>query len=160
MLALSIAHRDDILQVLVDCPEGLCELRAVLLQQQARRDREGSAREEAPTAPEGTGERGRLNRYAADPQPLRPQGVYQSRTAETGGGSVVVGQPVERRASGSGDAPGRTKFDPGRGSRVQPEAGRADGFTCAAPISHSPNPVRVTGPPRLGAACRSSPGVG
>ncbi len=41
VLALSIAHRDDLLQVLVDCPEDLCELRAVLLQQQAWRDREG-----------------------------------------------------------------------------------------------------------------------
>jgi hypothetical protein len=41
VLALEIFHRDDILQVLVDCPEGLCELRAVLLKQQAWRDREG-----------------------------------------------------------------------------------------------------------------------
>ena len=41
VLALSIAHRDDILQVLVDCPEGLCELRAVLLKQQEWRVREG-----------------------------------------------------------------------------------------------------------------------
>ena len=41
MLALTISARDDILQVLVDCPEGLCELRAVLLKQQAWRDREG-----------------------------------------------------------------------------------------------------------------------
>ena len=41
VLALSITARDDILQVLVDCPEGLCELRAVLLKQQAWRDREG-----------------------------------------------------------------------------------------------------------------------
>jgi hypothetical protein len=41
VLALSIAHRDDMLQVLVDCPEGLCELRAVLLQQQEWRTREG-----------------------------------------------------------------------------------------------------------------------
>ena len=41
VLALSIPARDDILQVLVDCPEGLCELRAVLLKQQAWRDREG-----------------------------------------------------------------------------------------------------------------------
>ena len=40
-LALSVAQRDDLLTVLVDCPEGLCELRAVLLQQQAWRDREG-----------------------------------------------------------------------------------------------------------------------
>ena len=39
VLAFSIAARDDILQVLVDCPEGLCELRAVLLKQQAWRDR-------------------------------------------------------------------------------------------------------------------------
>ena len=41
VLALSIAHRDDMLQVLVDCPEGLCELRAVLLKQQEWRVREG-----------------------------------------------------------------------------------------------------------------------
>ena len=41
VLALTIAHRDDILQVLVDCPEGLCELRAVLLKQQEWRVREG-----------------------------------------------------------------------------------------------------------------------
>jgi hypothetical protein len=32
VLALSIAHWDAMLQVLVDCPEGLCELRPVLLQ--------------------------------------------------------------------------------------------------------------------------------
>ena len=41
VLALEIRERDEILQVLVDCPEGLRELRAVLLQQQAWRDREG-----------------------------------------------------------------------------------------------------------------------
>jgi hypothetical protein len=41
VLALSIAHRDDLLTVLVDCPEGLCQLGAVLLKQQAWRDREG-----------------------------------------------------------------------------------------------------------------------
>jgi hypothetical protein len=41
VLALSIAARDDILQVLVDCPEGLCELRAVLLKQQAWRAYKG-----------------------------------------------------------------------------------------------------------------------
>jgi hypothetical protein len=41
VLALSITARDDILEVLVDCPEGLCELRAVLLKQQVWRDREG-----------------------------------------------------------------------------------------------------------------------
>jgi hypothetical protein len=41
VLALSIAHRDDLLRALVGCPEGLCELRAVLLQQQAWRGREG-----------------------------------------------------------------------------------------------------------------------
>jgi hypothetical protein len=39
VLALSVAHRDDLLQVLVECPEGLCELRAVLLQQQEWRAR-------------------------------------------------------------------------------------------------------------------------
>jgi hypothetical protein len=41
MLALTIVDRDDILQVLVDCPDGLCELRAVLLKQQEWRAREG-----------------------------------------------------------------------------------------------------------------------
>ena len=41
VLALAITARDEILQVLVDCPEGLCELRAVLLKQQAWRGREG-----------------------------------------------------------------------------------------------------------------------
>jgi hypothetical protein len=41
VLALSISARDDLLQVLVDCPEGLCELRAVLIQQQEWRVREG-----------------------------------------------------------------------------------------------------------------------
>ena len=41
VLARSITARDDILQVLVDCPEGLCELRAVLLKQQEWRAREG-----------------------------------------------------------------------------------------------------------------------
>jgi hypothetical protein len=41
VLALEIRERDDILSVLVDCPEELCELRAVLLKQQAWRDREG-----------------------------------------------------------------------------------------------------------------------
>ena len=41
VLALSIAERDDILHVLVDCPEGLGELRAVLIQEHAWRVREG-----------------------------------------------------------------------------------------------------------------------
>ena len=41
VLALSTTARDEILEVLVDCPEGLCELRAVLLQEQAWREREG-----------------------------------------------------------------------------------------------------------------------
>jgi hypothetical protein len=41
VLALSISAHDDILQVLVDCPEGLCELRAVLLKQRAWCDRGG-----------------------------------------------------------------------------------------------------------------------
>ena len=41
LLAFSIAERDDILQVLVDCPEGLGELRAVLIQEHAWRVREG-----------------------------------------------------------------------------------------------------------------------
>jgi hypothetical protein len=43
VLALTSAHRDDILTVLLDCPEGLCELRAVLLRQQEWRVREGLA---------------------------------------------------------------------------------------------------------------------
>jgi hypothetical protein len=43
VLALSIAERDDILQVLVDCPDGLGELRAVLLQERVWRVREGLA---------------------------------------------------------------------------------------------------------------------
>ena len=43
LLALSIAERDNILQVLVDCPDGLCELRAVLLSEQTWRAREGLA---------------------------------------------------------------------------------------------------------------------
>jgi hypothetical protein len=41
VLALDIPERDEILQVLVDCAEGLCELRAVLLKQQEWRVREG-----------------------------------------------------------------------------------------------------------------------
>jgi hypothetical protein len=41
VLALEIPQRDDILKVLADCPPGLGELRAVLLQQQAWREREG-----------------------------------------------------------------------------------------------------------------------
>ena len=41
VFALSIAARDEILRVLVDCPDGLCELRAMLLKQQQWRDREG-----------------------------------------------------------------------------------------------------------------------
>jgi hypothetical protein len=40
-LALTVAERDDILRVLVDCPPGLGELRAVLLQEEAWRSREG-----------------------------------------------------------------------------------------------------------------------
>jgi hypothetical protein len=43
VLALSIAHRDDILSVLIDCPPELCELRAVLLKEQMWRVREGLA---------------------------------------------------------------------------------------------------------------------
>jgi hypothetical protein len=39
VLALTIVHRDDTLTVLVECPEKLCELRAVLLNQQERRAR-------------------------------------------------------------------------------------------------------------------------
>jgi hypothetical protein len=31
VLALDIPERDEILELLVDCPDGLCELRAVLL---------------------------------------------------------------------------------------------------------------------------------
>ena len=38
---LSIEERDEILSVLVDCPDGLGELRAVLLQQHERRVRQG-----------------------------------------------------------------------------------------------------------------------
>jgi hypothetical protein len=41
VLALEIGERDEILQVLVDYPEGLGELRALLLQQQVWRTREG-----------------------------------------------------------------------------------------------------------------------
>ena len=41
MLALDVRDRDEILTVLVDCPEGLCELRAVLLKQECGK---GSAR--------------------------------------------------------------------------------------------------------------------
>ena len=41
VLALEVRERDEILTVLVDCPEGLCELRAVLLKQQEWRAREG-----------------------------------------------------------------------------------------------------------------------
>jgi hypothetical protein len=41
VLALEVRERDEILTVLVDCPEGLCELRAVLLKQQEWRVREG-----------------------------------------------------------------------------------------------------------------------
>ena len=42
VLALEMFHRDEILQVLVDCPEGeAVQLRAVLLKQQEWRDREG-----------------------------------------------------------------------------------------------------------------------
>jgi hypothetical protein len=41
ILALSIAERDEILNVLVDCPEPLCELRATLLQEHEWRVREG-----------------------------------------------------------------------------------------------------------------------
>jgi hypothetical protein len=41
MVALEIVDRDNILQVLVDCPEGLGELRAVLFKQHEWRLREG-----------------------------------------------------------------------------------------------------------------------
>jgi hypothetical protein len=41
LLALSVEERDEILSVLVDCPDGLGELRAVLLQQHEWRVREG-----------------------------------------------------------------------------------------------------------------------
>jgi hypothetical protein len=41
MLGLSTAERDEILTALGDCPEGLCELRTVLVQEAAWRDREG-----------------------------------------------------------------------------------------------------------------------
>src|SRR4051812_2781926 len=41
VLALEVRERDEILIVLVDCPEGLCELRATLLKQQLWRQREG-----------------------------------------------------------------------------------------------------------------------
>ena len=41
LLALSVEERDEILSVLVDCPDGLGELRAVLLQQHQWRVREG-----------------------------------------------------------------------------------------------------------------------
>jgi hypothetical protein len=41
VLALELAVRDDILRALVDCPPGLGELRAVLLQEEAWRSREG-----------------------------------------------------------------------------------------------------------------------
>jgi hypothetical protein len=41
LLGLSIADREVILSVLVDPPEQLCELRAVLLQEHASRQREG-----------------------------------------------------------------------------------------------------------------------
>ena len=43
LLALSVDERDEILGVLVDCPDGLGELRAVLLQQHEWRRREGLA---------------------------------------------------------------------------------------------------------------------
>ena len=41
LLALSVEERDEILGVLVDCPDGLGELRATLLQQHEWRRREG-----------------------------------------------------------------------------------------------------------------------
>ena len=41
LLALSVEEPDEILGVLVDCPDGLGELRAVLLQQHEWRRREG-----------------------------------------------------------------------------------------------------------------------
>ena len=41
LLALSGEGRDEILSVLVDCPDGLGDLRAVLLQQHEWRVREG-----------------------------------------------------------------------------------------------------------------------
>ena len=43
VLPLDISERDDVLQVLVHCDDGLCELRAVLLKQQEWRVREGLA---------------------------------------------------------------------------------------------------------------------
>jgi hypothetical protein len=41
LLALSVEERDEILAVLVDCPDGLGELRVTLLQQHEWRRREG-----------------------------------------------------------------------------------------------------------------------
>ena len=41
VLALNIRERDEILQALVDCPDELAELRAVLVQQQMWRRLEG-----------------------------------------------------------------------------------------------------------------------
>jgi hypothetical protein len=41
LLALDLGERDDLMTVLADCPPGLGELRAVLLQQRAWRAREG-----------------------------------------------------------------------------------------------------------------------
>ena len=41
LLGLSTAERDEILAVLVDCPDGLGELRSTLLQQHEWRAREG-----------------------------------------------------------------------------------------------------------------------
>jgi hypothetical protein len=40
-VALSIEDRDAVLAVLVKCPNGLLDLRATLLQEEARRHREG-----------------------------------------------------------------------------------------------------------------------
>jgi hypothetical protein len=42
LLALSVFDRDTILGTLIDCPPGLGELRATLLQQKAWRAREGT----------------------------------------------------------------------------------------------------------------------
>ena len=75
LIALSISEREDILQVLVNCPEGLCELRAVLLKQQEWRVREGSASDAAPAASEGE-RAARPTCYCANPQVLRSRRIY------------------------------------------------------------------------------------
>jgi hypothetical protein len=40
-LTLTIVEREEILDVLVDCPDTLCELRAILLQEHGKRSRDG-----------------------------------------------------------------------------------------------------------------------